>query len=89
MAAEMGTMAGTVTVRYFAGAARAMGVREHKVPLAAPSMLATLIAALPAGPEGRGVLGRCSWLIDGRPAAPSTLVSPGAVLDALPPFAGG
>jgi sulfur-carrier protein len=78
-----------VTVRYFAGARAAAGVPEESVP---GGTLDELVAALVArrGVRLGMVLGMASFLVDGvawrdrdRP-----LPDP-AVVDVLPPFAGG
>ena len=82
-------MTGTVTFRFFAGAARAMGTREKRVEVAEPAPLAELVSALGASGEAARVLGLCSWLVDAAPAEADTPVGPGAQVDALPPFAGG
>ncbi len=79
----------TVTVRLFAGASRAMGTRERSLPLGAPKPLSDVIAALGATGEAARVLGLCTWLVDTEPADGDTLVHPGGLVDALPPFAGG
>jgi sulfur-carrier protein len=83
----------TVTLRYWAAAKDAAGVAEQTV--AADN----LAAALAQAGEGaarvrlRPVLERSSFLIDGTPvgrrAAESVQLSDGAVVEVLPPFAGG
>ena len=79
-----------ITVRYYAGARAAAGVPEEQLP--AGATLAQLTAALAArrGARLAAVLGAASFLVDGvawrdreRP-----LPDP-AVVDVLPPFAGG
>lgn len=79
----------TVTVRFFAGAARAMGTRELVVELAEPVPLGDLVAGLDSDPERARILGLCTWLVDTRHASDADPVAPGATVDALPPFAGG
>jgi len=83
----------SVTVRYWAAAKAAAGVAEEQVDVT--GSLADLLDAVRAVHDealGR-VLGRCSYLVDevspGRtPHAEIALVD-GAVVDVLPPFAGG
>ena len=87
-----------VTVRYFAGAAEAAGREEERMDLrdlvVAPTgrtTAADLRAALIAR-HGEGfarVLRRCSLLVSGVRADDGDAVPPGAVVDVLPPFAGG
>src|SRR3569833_1696969 len=79
-------------IRYWAAARAAAGVAEE------PYEAATLAAALSAAASGRAseflrVLSRCSFLVDGAPAGtryPSAVVlTDGATVEVLPPFAGG
>jgi molybdopterin converting factor small subunit len=82
----------TVVVRYFAAARAAAGVEEEKVGVGAGATVADLLAAVRAqhGAELAKVLDRCSYLLD--EVAARDLAAPlhdGAVLDVLPPFAGG
>jgi len=83
-----------VTVRYWAAAKQAAGVAEE---ILTADTLAELLAAVrarhPAAPALEGVLARSSFLIDGeqagnRPPGGVTLRE-GAVVEVLPPFAGG
>lgn len=71
-------------VRYFAGARAAAGVPEEKLDL---RTVGDLVAERP---ELARVLTACSFLVDGLAwhdlAAP---LPPDAILDVLPPFAGG
>ena len=83
------TDSAAVTVRFFAGAARAMGTRSTQVEVDGPSTLAEVVEALDARGDAARVLGLCSWLVDARRATQDDVVAPGAVVDALPPFAGG
>ena len=81
----------TVTVRYFAGAQAATGTAEERLPLAAPLPLAELADEL-ARRHGAGlarVLEAASFLIDEVPGPRDRVVPTGAVVDVLPPFAGG
>ncbi len=84
----------SVTMRYWAAAKDAAGVAEERV------CARTLAAALAAAQGGRSapgrlgaVLARSSFLIDGQPvgtrAAESVELADGAVIEVLPPFAGG
>lgn len=81
-----------VTVRYWAAAREAAGVTEERL---AADTLAALIASATQrhGDQLAAVLSLCSFLIDEEPAGrrdPATLqLRPGAVVEALPPFAGG
>jgi molybdopterin synthase sulfur carrier subunit len=75
-----------VTVRFWAGAKRAAGQAEEQ--LVAPT-LAALLDQLRRRPELAAILGRASYLVDGQAADPDQALPPGAVIDVLPPFAGG
>jgi sulfur-carrier protein len=89
-----------VTLRYWAAAKDAAGVAEETV---SARTLADALAAAggqpgpggAAGPGGRlrAVLSRSSFLIDGTPvgsrAPEAVLLSDAAVIEVLPPFAGG
>lgn len=76
-------------VRYFAAAAEAAGVPAEEL---AASTLGQLRQAMVAahGPELARVLERCSVLVDGvTTTAPGASVGGDALVDVLPPFAGG
>jgi len=78
-----------ILVRYFAGARAAAGVAEEKT--AAPT-LGALVSALSDAHGDRlaRVLGCSSFLVDGLACHDrSAPLSPDAVVDVLPPFAGG
>ena len=90
----------TVTLRYWAAAKQAAGVAEETI--SAETLAAALEAALSArernaamGAEGglREVLARSSFLVDGTPVGrrpPETVaLREAAVVEVLPPFAGG
>ncbi len=82
----------TVVVRYFAAARAAAGAEDEKVQLADGATVADLVAALAAdhGPELARVLERCSYLLDEVAVRDrSAVLTDGATLDVLPPFAGG
>ena len=80
-----------VTLRYWASARAAAGVAEEQVD--APTVAAALESAAAAhGPQLRAVLGVASLLVDGArvPRGGEGLVlGEGAVVEVLPPFAGG
>jgi molybdopterin converting factor small subunit len=79
-----------VTVRYWAGARAAAGRPEEELPA---STLEELLGVLGERPTLAEVLPACSLLLDGqalhRADGASHTLSDGAVLDVLPPFAGG
>jgi molybdopterin synthase sulfur carrier subunit len=83
----------TVTLRYWAAAKDAAGVAEQVVT--ADTLAGALALAGSAGARVRlaAVLERSSFLIDGaqvgRRAAESLQLADGAVIEVLPPFAGG
>jgi sulfur-carrier protein len=90
-----------VTMRYWAAAKDAAGVAEETV--AADTLAAALAvigsrrrenpAAAAGGTRLSAVLARSSFLVDGHPvgrrAAESVALADGAVIEVLPPFAGG
>ena len=79
----------TVTVRYFAGARAASGVDTETRDA---SSLDDLVGQIVAdhGERLERVLTACSFLVDGTSTRDRALqLSPGAVVDVLPPFAGG
>ena len=85
----MAAAGGAVTVRYFAGARAASGVDTET---RAAGSLDELVAQVVAdhGERLERVLTACSFLVDGTSTRDRTLaLSPGAVVDVLPPFAGG
>jgi molybdopterin synthase sulfur carrier subunit len=78
----------TVTVRYWAGARAAAGVDEEV--LAGVATVGELVDRLLATRPGLApVLPVCSVLVGGRASAGEDLVPAGAVVEVLPPFAGG
>jgi molybdopterin converting factor small subunit len=80
-------MPSPVTVRYWAGARRAAG-RDSEIVEAAD--LDDLLDQLGQhGPELKRVVLASSILIDGTATVAGQLLPPGAVIDVLPPFAGG
>jgi len=93
----------TVTLRYWAAAKQAAGVAEET--LSADTLGGALAAALRAREQAaasgqadrqaalRSVLARSSFLVDGSPvgarAPEAVLLEDAAVVEVLPPFAGG
>jgi molybdopterin converting factor small subunit len=79
----------TVTVRYFAGARAAAGVDTEQRSAATLDELVGQLADV-HGEKLARVLTACSFLVDGTTTHDRALVlSPGSVVDVLPPFAGG
>jgi sulfur-carrier protein len=82
----------TVTVRYFAAARAAAGAESETLQIPAGAGVDDAIAALRElhGAELSRVLERCSFLLDEVAVRDrSTPLPDGALLDVLPPFAGG
>jgi molybdopterin converting factor small subunit len=78
-----------VTVRYFAGARAAAGVETETCEAATLEQLLAQVAEAHGERLGR-VLAACSFLVDGASTRDrGARLSPGAVVDVLPPFAGG
>jgi molybdopterin synthase sulfur carrier subunit len=81
----------SVTLRYWAAAKDAAGTAEQRV--CADTLAAALAAAVPDSQPLRAVLARSSFLVDGQPVGlrghDSVLLADGAVIEVLPPFAGG
>ena len=82
----------TVTLRYWAAAKAAAGLAEEAID--ADSLAAALDQAGDRhGKPMRQVLARCFFLIDGNPVGnrrhSGIALRPGAVVEVLPPFAGG
>ncbi len=80
-----------ITVRYFAGARAAAGVDEEQLPTNRSWPLEELAEHLAErhGPSLARVLAAASFLVDETTGARDRLVPVGAVVDVLPPFAGG
>lgn len=87
----------SATLRYWAAAKEAAGVAEESCA-GGRTLAHALDAALASRPGDaadrlRRVLARCSFLVDGHPVGRRPLddvvVTEGAVIDVLPPFAGG
>jgi molybdopterin converting factor small subunit len=75
-----------ITVRFWAGAQRAAGHAEEALSAATVGELRETLA-------GRSDLTKicrvASFLVDGQQASDTTRLTTGAVVDVLPPFAGG
>ncbi|GLY14291.1 MoaD/ThiS family protein [Kineosporia rhizophila] len=84
-------MSNTITIRYFAGARRAAGVESEALTASAPLVLEDVVGRLAErhGNDLARVLDASSFLIDEVAGDRSRLVPVGAVVDVLPPFAGG
>jgi molybdopterin synthase sulfur carrier subunit len=79
----------TITVRYFAGARAASGVDTEARDAASLDELVGQIVD-DHGEKLERVLTACSFLVDGTSTRDRALrLAPGAVVDVLPPFAGG
>ena len=79
----------SVTVRYFAGARAAAGVdTEERTARTLDELVGQIVDE--HGERLERVLPACSFLVDGTQTRDRALVlAPGAVVDVLPPFAGG
>ncbi|MFW6773692.1 MoaD/ThiS family protein [Nocardioides sp. CPCC 205120] len=85
-----------IEARYWAAAKQAAGVEADQVPVEGPVTLADLqqrVLGLHPGARLGDVLAVCSVLVDDRPVSSEdpgdVVVSPGSVVQFLPPFAGG
>ena len=78
-----------VTVRYFAGARAAAGVdTETRDAATLDALVAQIVDS--HGERLERVLTACSFLVDGTSVRDRAVaLQPGAVIDVLPPFAGG
>ncbi len=82
----------TVTVRYYAAARAAAGVETESVELPPGATVDILLKTVRAthGDDLARVLDRCSFLLDEVAVRDRELsLHDGALLDVLPPFAGG
>jgi len=78
-----------ITVRYFAGARAAAGVDAETRSAGTLEELVGQIVDT-HGEKLERVLTACSFLVDGTQTRDrSSVLTPGAVVDVLPPFAGG
>lgn len=80
--------AGSVTVRYWAGV-RARAGRESDTFEGCATVADALAAAHAAHPGLDEVTSICSFLVNGRVSRPDAELPADAVLEVLPPFAGG
>ncbi|MBO0803664.1 MAG: MoaD/ThiS family protein [Nocardiopsaceae bacterium] len=85
---------GKVTIRYWAAAKEAAGLPEESVEATTlAEALDAVTASRSPGTRLRAVLERSSFLVDGtrapRSDAAGTTLADGAVIEVLPPFAGG
>ena len=83
-----------VTMRYWAAAKQAAGVAQETLSAATlAEALATAVANRGAPTDFQAVLARSSFLVDGQQAggraAETVPLQEGAVIEVLPPFAGG
>ena len=81
----------TVTVRYFAAARAAAGVEAEKIEVRDGASVDDLLATVRGyGAELARLLDRCSFLLDEVAVRDrGARLHDGAVVDVLPPFAGG
>lgn len=81
----------SVTLRYWAAAKEAAGTAQETV--VAGTLAEVLAAARSRDPRLRAILARSSFLVDGAPvgsrAPESVVLGEAAVVEVLPPFAGG
>ena len=79
------------TIRYFAAAAEATGLESEDVTLAENATVADLTTGITARyPAITGVLALCALIADGvRLDGPDAPLGEPALIDVLPPFAGG
>ena len=83
-----------VTIRYWAAAKEAAGVQEESVEaITLRDLLDAVVASRKPDQRLAAVLARSSFLVNadpvGRLAASSIVLDDGAVVEVLPPFAGG
>jgi len=83
-----------VTIRYWAAAKDAAGMPEESLDaVSLGDALNAAVASRKPGSRLREVLARSSFLVDatpvGRAAKESMMLGEGAVIEVLPPFAGG
>ncbi|WP_018335347.1 MoaD/ThiS family protein [Actinomycetospora chiangmaiensis] len=92
MTSSLETRTLTVTVRYFAGAKAAAGCGSEALTVPTGTTVAALVEAI-ASDHGEAlvkVLAASSFLLDGTAVhSRDEVLADGAVVDVLPPFAGG
>lgn len=76
----------TVDVRFWAGARRAAGHESERLEVAT---IGELRRVLSARPELQAVCAVASFLVNGQQATDTSALADGALVDVLPPFAGG
>ena len=76
-----------ITVRLFAAARDAAGTDSVQIPADVP--LAAALAELGLGDRFTRVLAACTLMCEGRRIGATDALPDGAVVDVLPPFAGG
>ena len=90
---ETSTDHGLVEVRYWAAIRAAAGVPAERLPAGSLAAVLARARALHPQPRFASVLGICAVLVDEQPVGAREHadidVAPGAVIDLLPPFAGG
>lgn len=77
----------TVTVRYWAAARAAAGVGSEQV--AGDTVAAVLAECIARHPGLAQVVTVATFLLDGRAVPRATALADGAIVEVLPPFAGG
>ncbi|MDO8121577.1 MoaD/ThiS family protein [Isoptericola sp. b490] len=77
-----------IRVRYFAAAAEAAGVDEESVTAGTRAELVSVVVGR-HGPDLARVLDRCALVAEGRRLDGEDAIDDGALVDVLPPFAGG
>lgn len=86
-----GRVGPVITVRFWAGARAAVGLAEEEYdgPATLEALRRSVLERHP-DPKAAAVLSVCSVLVDGGQASgPEAVVEPGAIVEFLPPFAGG
>jgi molybdopterin converting factor small subunit len=79
-------MGSLVTVRYWAGARRAAGQESEQIEATSVGALRDVLSGRP---QLAAVVAASSILVDSLASTDQTPLGPGAVVDVLPPFAGG
>ncbi|GMA28595.1 thiamine biosynthesis protein ThiS [Arenivirga flava] len=79
-----------IHARFFAAARDAAGAESLELRPADPTIAGLLAAVGSTHPEGGRILGRCSFLVNGRSTTDRAHpLADGDRVDVLPPFAGG
>ncbi|GAA2737763.1 MoaD/ThiS family protein [Pedococcus aerophilus] len=82
-----GTRAGSVTVRYWAGARAAAGTEQDVV--SGGTVAEAVAAVTDLHPALEPIAAVSTLLLDGRAVGRDAALADGSVLEVLPPFAGG